>query len=64
MKSVPALPEPDPVLVDSLARFDGVDTIAGMRKIISETSPIPRGTKFDRETHFNADWAQSALHSM
>lgn len=62
--SVPPLPPNDPVLVDSLIRFDGVHTLAALRDVLETTSYRVPGTCYDRATHFNAEWADLVLRNI
>lgn len=62
--SVPALPKPDPVFVQSLRRFFPVKTTADLRRVLQTTSYLPDGVEYERAKHFDSEWADLVMRML
>lgn len=62
MDAVPTLPPPTREFAQSLTRFHGVKTAEALRKVVMSTSFLPEGVSFNREAHFDLEWAHLVVH--
>ncbi|KAA8900878.1 hypothetical protein FN846DRAFT_891972 [Sphaerosporella brunnea] len=64
MDAVPTLPPPTREFAQSLTRFHGVKTAEALRKVVMSTSFLPEGVSFNREAHFDLEWAHLVVHEL
>jgi hypothetical protein len=61
MKEVPTLQQPSLEFAKSLTRFYGVKTTTELREKVMTTRFLPEGVSYDRDIHFDLEWAELAV---
>jgi len=61
LDAVPPLQTPTPEFAKSLARFCEVTTDSELRQVVSTTSYLPAGVSYNKDIHFDWEWAEMAV---